>query len=71
VLKREAEKLGLNWSRIRTEMDMPDIRQRLDANLALAREIGIEGTPAFIVGDRLVPGALDLAALERLIGEAR
>jgi protein-disulfide isomerase len=71
VLKREAEKLGLNWQRIRTDMDMPDIRQRLDANLALARDIGIEGTPAFIVGDRLVPGALDLAGLERLIAEAR
>ncbi len=71
VLKREAEKLGLNWQRIRTEMDMPDIRQRLDANLALAHEIGIEGTPAFIVGDHLAPGAMDLAALERLIGEAR
>jgi protein-disulfide isomerase len=71
VLKREAEKLGLNWARLRTDMDLPEIRQRLDANLALAREIGIEGTPAFVVGDRLAPGALDLAALEQLVAAAR
>ena len=71
VLKREAEKLGLNWARIRADMELPEIRQRLDANLALARDIGIDGTPAFVVGDRLVPGALDLAALEQLVAAAR
>lgn len=71
VLKREAEKLGLNWSRLRAEMDAPEIRDRLAANLALARELGIEGTPAFVIGDRLVPGALDLATLEALVAEAR
>jgi protein-disulfide isomerase len=71
VLKREAEKLGLNWARLRADMDRPEIRQRLDANLALAREIGIEGTPAFVVGDRLAPGALDLAGLEQLVAAAR
>jgi protein-disulfide isomerase len=71
VLKREAEKLGLNWAALRRDMDDPAIQRRLDANLALAHAIGIEGTPAFIIGDRLVPGAVDLATLERLVAEAR
>lgn len=71
VLKREAEKLGLNWTRLRADMDDPAIRQRLDANIALARQLGVEGTPAFIIGDRLVAGATDLAGLERLVAEAR
>lgn len=71
VLKREAEKLGLNWARLRADMDAPEIARRLEANLALARELGIEGTPAYVVGDRLVPGALDLAGLEQLVATAR
>ena len=71
VLKREAEKLGLNWARLRADMDDPAIAQRLAANVALARQIGIEGTPAFIVGERLVPGAVDLAGLEAMVAEAR
>ncbi len=71
VLKREAEKLGLNWARLRADMEDPAIRRQLDANLALARQLGIEGTPAFILGEQLVPGALDLAGLERMVVAAR
>ena len=33
--------------------------------------LGIEGTPALVVGSTLVPGAVDLATLERLVAEAR
>jgi hypothetical protein len=32
--------------------------------------LGIEGTPAFIVGDRMIPGA-DMAALRAAILEAK
>lgn len=71
VLKREAEKLRLDWARLRADMETPEIQQRLAANLALAHEIGIEGTPAFVIGERLVPGATDLAGLEQLVAEAR
>jgi protein-disulfide isomerase len=71
VLRREAEKLGLNWATLRRDMDDAAIQRRLDANLALAREIGVEGTPAFIIGGHLVPGAVDLATLEQLVAEAR
>jgi protein-disulfide isomerase len=71
LLKREAEKLGLDWSRLRREMDDPAIRLRLEANTKLAGALRIEGTPALIIGDKLVPGAVDLATLERLVAEAR
>ena len=37
----------------------------------LAREIGITGTPAFVIGDKLVPGAIDAEGLRQLIAEAR
>ena len=71
VLKREAEKLGIDWSRLRRDMDDPAIARRLEANTRLAGALRIEGTPALVVGDTLVPGAVDLATLEKLVADAR
>lgn len=71
VLKREAERLGLDWARLRRDMDDPDITRRLEANTRLAGLLRIEGTPALVIGDALVPGAADLATLERLVAQAR
>jgi protein-disulfide isomerase len=42
----------------------------LDKKRALARDLGISGTPGFIVGTELVPGALDLNGLKALIARA-
>ncbi|HYZ33011.1 MAG TPA: DsbA family protein [Crenalkalicoccus sp.] len=71
VLKREAERVGLDWPRLRHEMEDPAIQRRLDANLRLARALQVQGTPALFIGDRMVPGAVDLASLEKLVAEAR
>jgi len=71
VLKREAERLGLDWARLRRDMDDPAIARRLEANIRLAQALSIEGTPALVIGDSLVPGAVDLATLERLVAEQR
>jgi protein-disulfide isomerase len=71
VLRREAERVGLDWARLRREMDDPAIQRRIEANGRLAVALRIEGTPAMVIGEALVPGAVDLATLERLVGEAR
>ena len=71
VLQREAEKAGLDWARLRRDMDDPAIARRLEANTRLAGALKIQGTPALVIGDTLVPGAVDLATLEKLVGEAR
>jgi len=34
-------------------------------------QLDIRGTPAFLIGDRLIPGAVDLETMKRLIAEAR
>lgn len=71
VLRQQAERAGLDWSRLRRDMDDPAIGARIERNLALAQRLGIEGTPALVIGDTLVPGAIELPALERLVAEAR
>lgn len=71
AIRSEAERVGLDYARLRREMDDPAIQQRLDANIALARALRIEGTPALIIGDTLVPGALPVAQIEQMVAAAR
>ena len=71
VLRREAERMGLDWPRLRREMDDPAIARKIEANLGLARALDIQGTPALVIGDSIVPGAMDLAQLEAAIAAIR
>ncbi|WP_043360433.1 DsbA family protein [Belnapia sp. F-4-1] len=71
VLRREAERAGLDWARLRRDMDDAGIQARLNGNIRLAQALRIEGTPALVIGEALVPGAVDLATLERMVAEAR
>jgi protein-disulfide isomerase len=52
-------------------MSAPEIGQSLKANLALADALNIRGTPGFIVGNHIVPGAIDLEALRNMVADAR
>ena len=71
VIRSEAERIGLDYARLRRDMDDPAIQQRLDTNIALARTLRIEGTPALIIGDTLVPGAIPVAQIEQMIAAER
>ena len=71
AIRGEAERVGLDYARLRREMEDPAIQQRLDANIALARALRIEGTPALIIGETLVPGALPVAQIEQMVAAAR
>ena len=71
VIRQHAERLGLDWARLRRDMDDPAIQRRIEANIRLAQGIGVEGTPALVIGGTLVPGAVELDQLERLVAENR
>lgn len=66
-----AGSVGLDIDRLKKDMAAPDIDRELKANLALADALNIHGTPGFIVGDQIVPGAIDLDALKNMIADAR
>jgi protein-disulfide isomerase len=68
---RIAGEVGLDVARLRRDMENPEISQRLQRVSALAQALQINGTPAFVIGDTLVPGAVDAATLRKLIAEAR
>jgi protein-disulfide isomerase len=71
AVQREAERAGLDWARLREEMESPAIEERIAANLRLARAIGVRGTPALVIGDALIPGAVPLSELQQAVAVAR
>lgn len=47
------------------------IDQILQSNIVLGSEIGINGTPAFIIGEELIPGAIELSSFKEKIKNLR
>ncbi len=70
ILKAATEQ-GLDANRLKNDMQSPQVEQSLERNRQLARALNITGTPAFIIGDALVPGAIDLRTMKSLVAEAR
>ena len=68
---RLAKKVGADTTLIKKEMRSNEISMMLKRNFDLAQRLGVRGTPGFIIGDKIVPGAIDLTALKSLIAEAR
>jgi protein-disulfide isomerase len=71
VVYKVAGSVGLDLDRLKRDMAAPEIERAVKANLALASALDIRGTPGFIIGEHIVPGAIDLDALKNLIEEAR
>ena len=71
VVYRVAGSVGLDIERLKRDMDSPEIDQAVKANLALADALDIRGTPGFVIGNHIIPGAVDLDALKDLIAESR
>ena len=66
-----AAEIGLDVERLRAAMADPGIDKILARNAELARALDINGTPAFVIGEKGVPGAVDLKTLTALVLEAR
>jgi protein-disulfide isomerase len=49
----------------------PDIRAEIQRNLGLQSQLNLTGTPSWVVGDRLLMGAVGYDELKRAIAEAR
>lgn len=71
VVLKVAAQVGLDIPRLKTDMQHPDIQAAIDKNAQLAQALGITGTPGFVVGDQIFPGATNLDTMKKLIEQAR
>ncbi|WP_232475865.1 DsbA family protein [Flavisphingomonas formosensis] len=63
--------VGMDPAKTAKDIVDPAVQSELDHNVDLARTLGISGTPTFIIGDRLLSGAVGYAALKQAIEDAR
>ncbi|PXW72472.1 protein-disulfide isomerase [Loktanella sp. PT4BL] len=66
-----ARSIGLDVDQLREDMQSDAVNSHIAASDQLAQNLGFTGTPAFVIGDALVPGAIPLAELQQYIAEAR
>ena len=72
-IKAAAKKAGVDWAKL--EADLKSRNAEVEALLARndeqAMQLGLNGTPGFIIGDTLYPGGMDLAGFKEAVAEAR
>ena len=68
---RMAGNVGLDPEAIKAGLNDPAVEQALQRNSRLAERLGISGTPGFVIGDQVVPGAIDLRTMRQMIKELR
>jgi protein-disulfide isomerase len=70
-VRKAVEKAGLKFSAVEKAMsnNKSEIDKILSDNLSLAGRVGVNGTPAFIVGETLLPGAVDAGTLSSVVDD--
>ena len=66
-----AEKVGLDTQQLQKDMETADVQRELEQASMWAQRLGVNGTPAFVIGDQLIPGAIDSGRMKQLVDKAR
>ncbi len=66
-----AREIGLDVDQLLIDMEAPEVDEHIETSMRLAEMLGITGTPTFIIGTNLVPGAVEQASLQALVDETR
>jgi protein-disulfide isomerase len=66
-----ADDLGMDIDQLRADMEAPEIDAHFAASQQLTQALGLNGTPAFVFEDQLVPGAIELEQMKELVAQIR
>lgn len=61
----------LDVTRIEGDMNKPEVKDLINKNLEFAQNLHIQGAPAYLINDKLVPGLLSFEELQKIISEIR
>ena len=65
-----AKSAGLDLDRLHKDMESPEIAAELAKNIDLGKALNITGTPGFVIGDQIVPGAANMDELKKYVANA-
>ncbi|AWB21406.1 disulfide bond formation protein DsbA [Methylobacterium currus] len=66
-----AKEMGLDIAKLQKDMQAPDIQAALQENVGLGDKLGLSGTPAFIIGDEIIPGAVGVDPIRKTVAGVR
>jgi protein-disulfide isomerase len=66
-----AKDAGFDIARLEKDLASPEVRATIEENFKLAEEMGMNGTPSYVIGKQVVVGAVGLDGLKEKIGMAR
>lgn len=66
-----AETLGLNPVELRLQMESEDVGKIIQKSYDIADALNISGTPTYIIGDEVIPGAIGIDELRSRIANMR
>jgi protein-disulfide isomerase len=66
-----AKDVGLDMARIDKDLASPEVKATIEENFKLAEDMGLNGTPSYVIGKQIVVGAVGLDGLKEKIGIAR
>ena len=65
-----AKDVGMDMSRLQKDMESPEVKATLQENFTLAEALGLNGTPSYVIGDKVVVGAVGLPQLQAEVNTA-
>ncbi|MGH6968632.1 MAG: DsbA family protein [Stellaceae bacterium] len=71
TVMKVAEASGLDIAKLKSDMASATVDGIIQRNYALADALGIDATPALVIGNQLTMGAIDIDDLRHLIAAAR
>jgi protein-disulfide isomerase len=66
-----AKEMGLDLARLQKDVEAADIRNALQENVGLGDKLGLSGTPAFIIGEEVIAGAVGIDPLRQAVASVR
>ena len=66
-----AKEMGLDTARLTKDAQGPEVKAALAENVGLGDKLGLSGTPAFIIGDEIIPGAVGIDPIRKTIADMR
>jgi protein-disulfide isomerase len=71
VADQIAEATGLDLKKLKADMQADEVSQVITRNMQLADSLKIQGTPAFIIDETVIPGAVGYDALAAAVKQVR
>jgi protein-disulfide isomerase len=69
TIEAAAKSAGMDLDKARQRLTDPKLEAEIGRNIALAQRLGFQGTPSWVIGDKLVSGAKDKQELAKAIAE--